>query len=186
VFCCEVLYALFFQVDRTKGLGILRLQVIYDVVKAGADAVLLLGRQPGGGFQFACPRFEGFVFCSAPAITINHCVPEQAIKPHDRRFTRLKLVLVLESAKICDLQNVFCQLDVQDAALYKREKLFTLGEKLIEESFGHETPDLGGLRAPDRFDVQMLAANLAGADNTFAIRATGAVLAFHGFLLLTA
>lgn len=130
----EVFHVLFTEIDSAKNLCVLRFEALYDPVQAGADLVFELRGRLFRDFQLAGPRLKGFRLARLPPITVDDGIAKQAIEPGHGRFVLLKVVPVLKGAKICGLENIFGKPRIRNTALHKSEKLFSLGEKLIERS----------------------------------------------------
>jgi hypothetical protein len=124
----EILQPLLSEIDGTQGLRILRLEPVQDPMQAGAHLVVKVWGGLGRGLQLTCPSLKSFVRGRPSPVAINHSVAEQAVKPGDGRFAWLEVVLVLKSAEVRGLENVFGKLRVRDTALHEGEELFLLGK----------------------------------------------------------
>ena len=122
----EVLNALFPEIYRTKGLGILRFQAVEQTVQAGTDFIVKLRRWLGRGLQLACPCFKSFVLRDPSAVAVDHRIPEHAVEPCCDRFARREVALMLKGTEIGSLQDVFGECGVRDPSLHEGKELLAL------------------------------------------------------------
>jgi len=153
VLLSEILQTLLSEIDGTEDLGILRFEPVYDPVQARAHLVVKVWGWLGRGLQLTCPSLKSFVRGRPSPVAINHSVAEQAVEPGHGRFAWFEVVLVLKSAEVRGLENVFGKLRVRDAALHEGEKLFLLSEQLIKRCFSHRDARAGGFSLPPCFIV---------------------------------
>ena len=151
--CSEILQTLLSEIDGAEDLGILRLEPVYDPMQARAHLVVKVWGWLGRGLQLTCPGLKSFIRGLPSPVTIDHRIAEQTVEPGYGRFAWLEVVLVLKSAEVRGLENVFGKLRVRDTALHEGEKLSLLSKQLIERCFSHRDSQGGRLQPPTLFIV---------------------------------
>jgi hypothetical protein len=146
----EILQTLLPEIDGTEDLRILRFEPVYDPMQARAHLVVNVWGGLGRGLQLTCPSLKSFVRGRPSPVTINHSVAEQTVEPGHGRLAWFEVVLVLKSAEVRGLENVFGKLRVRDTALHEGEKLLLLSEQLIKRCFSHRDARAGGFSLPPR------------------------------------
>jgi hypothetical protein len=128
VLLSEILQTLLSEIDGTQDLRIFGLEAVQDPMQAGTDLVVKVRGWLGRRFQLTCPSLKAFVHGRPPPVTINHSIAQQAVEPGHCRFARLEVVLMLKSAEVCGLENVFGKLSVWDTALHEGKEMLLLGK----------------------------------------------------------
>jgi hypothetical protein len=92
---------------------------------------------------------------------------------------------MFKGAKICALEDIFGQIRVRDAAMHEGKELPALSYELFKRRRGHRNAEWEVFASHPDWMWKRLAKYLTRTNYTFAIEATGTILAFHGFLLET-
>ena len=124
----KILQTLLSEIDATQNLRILRLEPIQDPMQTGADLVVKVWGWLGRRFQLTGPSLKRFVCGRTSPVAINHGIAEQAVEPGHGRLARLEVVLVLKSAEVRSLDNVFGKRSVEHTTLHEGEELFLLSD----------------------------------------------------------